>query len=103
MPSVGAIEEYARIIRVARCTRAQAHQDAAKGLVTKVQAVAQTLLEGWAVQEREEKVDSREVKVDELVDQVGLWKGVTRRVEAEGGTFPLQKSDEEGKGRNDLK
>lgn len=42
MPSVGAIEEYARIIRVARRTRAQAQQDTAKGMVMKVQAIAHT-------------------------------------------------------------
>jgi hypothetical protein len=89
MPSVGAIEEYARIIRVARRTRAQTQQDTAKGMVMKVQAVAQLQFKGWAVQEREESVDSGEEKVDEMVDEVRLWKGVTRRVEAEGSTLPL--------------
>jgi hypothetical protein len=59
------------------------------------------------VQEREERVDSGEVKADEMVDQVRVWKGVTRRVEAGRCTFPLvfffrQESDEQGKGRNEL-
>lgn len=89
MPSVGAIEEYARIIRVARRTRTQAQQDTAKGMVTKVQAIAHTQLEGWAVQEWEERVDSGEVKANEMIDQVRFWKGVTRRIEAGRCTFPL--------------
>jgi hypothetical protein len=103
MQNIGAIEEYARIFRVARRTRAQAQQDTAKGLVAEVQAVTQSLLEGWAVQEWEKEVDSGEVEADEMVDQVRLWKGETRRVEVEGSAFPLQKSDEQGKGRNDMK
>lgn len=41
------------------------------------------------MQEREERVDSGEVKADEMVDQVRVWKGVTRRVEAGRCTFPL--------------
>lgn len=55
----------------------------------KVQAVAQMHLKGWAVQEREENVESGEVKVNEMIHQVRLRKDVRRRVEAEGGTFPL--------------
>jgi hypothetical protein len=33
----------------------------------KVQAVAQMHLKGWAVQEREENVESGEVKVNEMI------------------------------------
>jgi hypothetical protein len=46
-------------------------------------------LKGWAVQEREENVDSGKVEVNELVHQVLLRKGVTRGFKAQGGTFPL--------------
>jgi hypothetical protein len=53
-----------------------------------MQAVAQIHLKSWAVQEREENVESGEVKVNEMIHQVRLWKAV-RRVEAEWGTFPL--------------
>jgi hypothetical protein len=42
------------------------------------------------MQEREEKVDSGEVKFDEVVDQVRLWKVVTGQVEEQGSTLPLQ-------------
>jgi hypothetical protein len=54
-----------------------------------VQAVAQMLFKRWAVQERVEEVDPGEVKVDEMFDQVWLWKGVTGRIEAERSAFPL--------------
>ena len=50
------------------------------------------LFKRWAVQERVEEVDSGEVKVDEMFDQVRLWKGVTRRIEAERSAFPLKKN-----------
>jgi len=46
-------------------------------------------LKGWAVQEREENVESGEVEVNEMIHQVRVWKGVVRRVVAKGGTFPL--------------
>jgi hypothetical protein len=88
MPSGGTIEEYARIIRVARRTRAYTQQYTAKGMVAKVQTVAQVHLKGWAVQEREEDVVSGEVEVNEMIHQVRLRKGVLRRIEAEGRTFP---------------
>lgn len=89
MPSGGTIEEYARIFRVARCTCAQAQHYSGKVLVAKVPAVTQLHLKGWAVQEREVNVESGKVELNETVQQVRLWKGVMRRVEAEGGTFPL--------------
>ena len=82
VPSGRALEEHARVIRVARCTRAQAQQHAPKGLVTEVQVVTQILFERRAVQERDEKVDTREIQVDEMVDQVWLWETVARWVEA---------------------
>jgi hypothetical protein len=34
------------------------------------------------VQKRDEKVDTREIQVDEMVDQVWLWETVARWVEA---------------------
>jgi len=46
-------------------------------------------LEGWAMQDGKENVESREVEVNEMIHQVRLWKGIARRVDAEGGTFPL--------------
>jgi len=55
-------------------------------------------LKGWAVQEREENVDSGEVEVNEMIHQVLLWKGVTRRFKAEGGRFPLFWSMSRAKG-----
>jgi hypothetical protein len=66
------------------------------------------LLKRWAVQERVENVDSGEVKVDEMFDQVWLWKGVTRRIEAERSAFPLfsfrkQSRISRAKGCNDQK
>ncbi len=89
VPRGRALEEHAGIIRVARRTRAQAQQHAPKPLVAEVQVVAQVPLERRAVQERDEQVDAREKQVDEMVDQVWLWKVVTGRVEAEGGALPL--------------
>jgi hypothetical protein len=54
-----------------------------------VQVVTQISLERRAVQKRDEKVDAREIEVDEVVDQVWLWETVARWVEAQGSAFPL--------------
>jgi len=47
-----------------------------------VQVVTQISLERRAVQKRDEKVDTREIEVNEMVDQVWLWETVARWVEA---------------------
>ena len=96
MPSDRAVKEHARIIRVTRGTRTDAQQHAAKGLVAQVQAIAQIRLKCWAVQEWEENVDAREEKVDEMIDQVWFWKGVTRGLVAKGCAFPLSSPNELG-------
>jgi len=58
-------------------------------LVAEVQVVAHLPLERRAMQKREEKVNAREIKVKEVVDQVRVREGVMGQVEAEGGAFPL--------------
>ena len=63
-----------------------------------VQVVTQTSLERWAVQEREEEVDTREIQVDEMVNHVWLWEIVAWWVEAEGSAFPLSTLYERGEG-----
>ena len=56
-----------------------------------MQTVTQVALEGGAVQEWHEEVDAREVKVDELVDQVWLWEREIDRagVDVKRAAFPL--------------
>jgi hypothetical protein len=58
-------------------------------LVAEVQVVTHLPLERRAMQKREEKVDAREIQIEEMVDQVRLWEAVMGQVEAEGGAFPL--------------
>jgi hypothetical protein len=102
VPCGKAFEQHAGIIRVARRARANAQQHAPKVLVAKVQAVTQIPFKRWAVQQREIKVDTREEKFDELFDQIRFWKGVSRRVERDRGSFPLSKSGQAGQRVRDV-
>lgn len=60
-------------------------------------------LKNWAVQERKKNVESGEVEINEMIQQVRLWKGVMRLVEGEGSTFPLLLTGEQGNGHNGSK
>lgn len=50
------------------------------------------------MQKRNEKVETGEIQVDEVVDQVWLWEIVAWWVEAQGRAFPLSTVYEQGKG-----
>jgi len=89
VPSGRAFKKHTRIIRIARGTGTQAQQHAGERLVAQVQAVVQLPLERGAVQEREEKVDTRKVEVHEVVDQVRVGETETWPVSTDGSAFPL--------------